>query len=66
MWYLFVAACTQAAQGVMAYVGPISSTPTKAVAIVSAQLKIPQIAPVATNPLLGKLPQNVDVNLPDL
>ena len=46
--------CEYAKRGVMAYVGPMSSTPTKAVAPLAEALKLPQLAPVATNPQLGK------------
>ncbi|XP_074661552.1 glutamate receptor ionotropic, kainate 2-like [Tubulanus polymorphus] len=48
-------ACNQIESGIFAIVGPLSSTPTKAVHPIAQHFHIPQIAPVATNPLLSQL-----------
>ncbi|ELU04583.1 hypothetical protein CAPTEDRAFT_207384 [Capitella teleta] len=45
--------CHYAEMGIAAFIGPLSSTVTKAVSSVSEALRIPQIAPIATNPMLS-------------
>ena len=49
-----VPACLHAQDGVAAFIGPLSSTSTKAVTAISGALHLPQVAPIATNPMLGK------------
>ncbi|CAD5116783.1 DgyrCDS5632 [Dimorphilus gyrociliatus] len=46
--------CEQAEFGVIAIVGPISSTPTAAISPLTSKFEIPQLAPAATNPLLSR------------
>ncbi|CAH1273760.1 GRIK3 [Branchiostoma lanceolatum] len=45
-------ACHQSRSGVHAIIGPVGSSAVKAVSLVSGAVQIPQIAPVATDPML--------------
>ena len=47
-------ACHQAEQGIVSLIGPVSSTAISQVAPVAEVLALPHLAPLASNPLLGK------------
>ncbi|XP_078603373.1 glutamate receptor ionotropic, kainate 2-like [Branchiostoma floridae x Branchiostoma japonicum] len=60
--------CHQAEKGVATFVGPGSSSSVKTTQLVSAGLAIPQIAPIATDPMLDnseKYPYLLRMSAPD-
>ncbi|XP_035681483.1 glutamate receptor 2-like [Branchiostoma floridae] len=60
--------CYQASQGIVAVIGPASTSQVIASSLVSSGLSLPQIAPEATDPTLGnsqQFPQLIRISWPD-